>query len=503
MTIYEDNPTLNIHEDEAWIDPNIQSFYLTIGERGYGKSILSEYVANELYDNGVTIIDLHAVSNLENFFWCVNLNHGKKHKEWMEKHPNERVPLQCKCKQAYPIMILCPVYQVWDQKKLDFANGKYYTKEELVKKGYLEYDRNHPIEKPKHLQPVPLIVIKHVPLPKKAKGARNEEFIKIFTEALIQCRKERRILCVNPLMWDEDHEAYHFKTLEIILRQIRHIAYEHFQPLSEKLLGKHWNKWTVQEKSWHRTAIIMREASEILVSGTKGDYSGDSLLTKKASMSFAKSSRHFSINIILDLQRYEDLFLPVREQHSILILKHTPEKLLGEKLSQYEEKIDSKRLEILEKTRYSSKGFKKANRLWPNIKRLKHNYAYIVKSENIPRLQKIPMPSFHHKEPTDNWCKIMNVSYTTNKELIKTEIETKIDNNMLKPNESQEKILYHTIRELKEVKTMKWDEILTKLTEMQEHGSIVYPKSFKDITNNAIRKKYSDMKRKTEIILTA
>ena len=503
MTIYEDSPTLKVQLDEAWIDPNKQNFYFTVGERGYGKSVFDEYVANELYDNGITVIDLHASDNLENFFWCVNLDHGKKCDRWMENNPNQRVPLQCKCKQAYPIMILCPEYRVWNQKEIDYANGKYYTKKEWAAKGYLEYDRNHPPVKPKELQPLPLIVVKHIPLPSKGKNSKNEEFIKVFTEALLQCRKERRVLCVNPKMWLAEHESYHFKTLEIILRNIRSIAYEHFQPLTEKQLGKPKSKWTIQELSWHRTALVIREASELLPQGTKGDYSGDSLLAKKGMMGLTKKSRHESINLILDTQRFEDIVPNIREQHSVLIIKHSKEKLLGEHLKEYEEKIDSQRLKILEKTRYSSNGYKKVRKAWPYIKELGFNYAYLVRSDNMPRLEKIPTPSFHHKEPTDNWCNIMNVSYTTNKDLIKTISESKVDKNLLKPNESQDKILYHTIKDLKEVKKMRWDKILIHLIEMQEHGSIVYPKSFKDITNNSIRKKYSDMKKKIEIVLTA
>ena len=503
MTIYKDSPTLNIHEDEAWIDPNKQNFYLTIGERGYGKSVFDEFVANELYDKGITIIDLHGADNLENFFWCVNFNHGKEHKDWMRDNPNQREPLQCECSQAFPILILCPEYVQWDMKSIDYANGKYYTKNEWKALGNIEYNRINPPVKPKELQPEPLIVVKHLPLPKKSKSAKNPEFIEAFTNALLQARKERRILCVNPKMWLEEHEDYHFKTLEIILRQIRHIAYEHFQPLTEKQLGKPKSKWTDQELSWHKTAIVIREASEILPQGTKGDYSGDSLLSKKASMGLVKKSRHESINLILDTQRFEDLFPPVRDNHSILIIKHTPEKLLGDNLKQYEEKIDGKRLEILERTRYSSKGFKKANRLWPNIKRMGYNYAYIVKSDNTPRLNEIPMPRFHHKQPTDNWCNIMGVYYTINKELINTVQESKVDSKMLKPNESEEKILYHTIKELKEVKKMKWDKILEKLIEMQEHSSIKYPKPINKMTNVSIRKKYSDMKKKIEIELIA
>ena len=501
MTIYKDEPTLENYDDDAWIDPNSQNFYLCIGERGFGKGVFDEFVANELYDSGITIIDLHGADNLENFFWCVNLNHGKEHDAWKTEHPNEREPLECECSQAYPILIICPNYVEWDQKSLDFANGKYYTREQWENKmrdgETLEpYDKTNPPEKPIELQPEPLIVVKHVPLPMKSRNAKNAEFIEAFTSALLQARKERRILCVNPKMWLPEHESYHFKSLEIILRQIRHIAYEHFQPLTEEALGRKKKDWTVQELSWHRTAIIIREASEILPQGTKGDFSGDSLLSKKGMMGLVKKSRHESVNLILDTQRYSDIFPPVRDEHSILVLKHTPDKLQGEELKKYEDKIDLKREAILEKFNYNKKGFKKANKRYPNIKKMGYNYAYIIKSDDVPRLETIPMPKFHHKLPTDNWCNLMQVYYTINKDLIKVTQESKIDATNLKPNESQEKILYHTIKDLKDEKKFKWDIVLEKLIELQEHSVLHYPKLIKDMTNASIRKKYSDMRKK-------
>ena len=186
MTIYKDEPTLDNYEDDAWIDPNGQNYYLTIGERGFGKGVFDEFVGNELYNNGVTIIDLHGADNLENFFWSVNLDCGKKHDAWKTEHPDEKEILECECGTAYPILILCPNYVEWDQKALDFANGKYYTKEQWENKmrdGELlePYDITNPPEKPIELQPEPLIVVKHVPLPMKSKNAKNSEFIEIFT----------------------------------------------------------------------------------------------------------------------------------------------------------------------------------------------------------------------------------------------------------------------------------------------------------------------------------
>ena len=501
MTLYDDEPTLDHHADEGWIDPNIQQFYFVTGSRGFGKSVLDEFIANELYENGVTIIDVHAADNLENFFWSVNLNHGKEHDAWKAENPDEREPLVCKCSKAYPILILCPDYVEWDEKSLDFANGKYYTEEQWNNKMKDEgsilvpYDKTNPTEKPKELQPEPLIVVKHVPLPKKSKTARNEEFIEIFTEALLQCRKERRILCVNPKMWLEEHESYHFKSIEIILRQIRNIAYKHFQPLTEEQVGRPKKDWTVQELSWHRTAIIIREASELLQQGTKGDFSGDSLLSKKSMMGLVKKSRHESVNLILDTQRYSDLFPPIRENLDVLIIKHTSEKLLGDELLKYENMVDTKRLEILEKHKYSKRGFRIANKRHPNIRKLGYNYAYIIKSDNVPRLQKIPMPQFHHKLPTDNWCNLMRVYYTINKDLIKITNDSTKEAINTKPNDSEEKILYHTIKDLKEKKMM-WGDILIKLSGLQEHGVLHYPKVIKEWSNISIRKKYSDMKKK-------
>ena len=57
MTIYKDEPTLDNYDDDAWIDPNAQNYYLAIGERGFGKGVFDEFVANELYNNYSKIIE--------------------------------------------------------------------------------------------------------------------------------------------------------------------------------------------------------------------------------------------------------------------------------------------------------------------------------------------------------------------------------------------------------------------------------------------------------------
>ena len=108
------------------------------------------------------------------------------------------------------------------------------------------------------------------------------------------------------------------------------------------------------------------------------------------------------------------------------------------------------------------------------------------------------MPRFHHKMPTDNWCNIMRVSYTVDESVIKN-IDNKTNSSVLKPNDSDEKLLYHTIKELRNPdsgKGLKWSEVLATLAERQDNGAIRYPRPLKEMSNDVIRQKWVGLKRK-------
>lgn len=501
MMFYKDDTTYS-ETSGHWIDVNSQQYIQTFGQRGFGKSVLDEFVANELYDNGFTILDLYAADNLENLFWCVNLEHKKKHRDWIETHPDQKEPLECECDTAYPILVLCPEYVYWDEKSLEFANGMFYTEEQWLQKSRDSgqvlpvYDRSDPPKKPSNLQKEPLIKIHRIPQPVLAKTNPNTDVVRSFTDAILLARKERRILVMNPKFWAR--ESYMFKTLEIILRSISDITEKYFQPLTKQHLGKPKSEWTVQELSWHRTAIIMREVGEIMPQGTKSDASGDSLLSKKALLNLIRKSRHTKTTCVFDAQREMDLFPNVRDEVNITILKHSSRKLLGDGLAKYEDIIDEQRKKILEKYSYSNKGLRIANRKFPRIGELNFNYAYVIYSNDFMRLWRIPMPRFHHKMPTDNWCNITGVSYKFDESAIKI-TDKKASSSAMKPNESDEKILYHTVRELRtpeKGKGLKWDDVLIALAERQESGVIRYPKPFRGMSNDAIRQKWTGLRRK-------
>lgn len=79
----------------AWISPNRQQIIMTQGQRGSGKSSLNEFVAEELYNDGWTVLDLWASDNLENAFWCVNLNCKEKYDKKKLESPKEKEEIHC------------------------------------------------------------------------------------------------------------------------------------------------------------------------------------------------------------------------------------------------------------------------------------------------------------------------------------------------------------------------------------------------------------------------
>src|SRR3989304_2735483 len=74
----------------AWINPNRPQVILTQGMRGAGKSLLDEMVAEQLYLQGWTILDLLAARNAENFFWAINKNCKELWKHKIAQDPSLR-----------------------------------------------------------------------------------------------------------------------------------------------------------------------------------------------------------------------------------------------------------------------------------------------------------------------------------------------------------------------------------------------------------------------------
>lgn len=482
----------------AWISPNRQQVIMTQGQRGSGKSNLNEFVAEELHNNGWTVLDLWASDNLENCFWCVNCNCKEKYGLMRQEHPEQKEEIHCNCNIRYPISILCPDYIEWDNNALDHYNGVFYTKNEWIAKlrnqgeVIVEYDRIHPPRKP-DCEVKNWIKIKHLPKPSKTdRTGNNELIVQKFIEALLEARKERRILVFNPKLFPNEFEK--FKTLEIIIRSLGDIAFCHFKQLTEKEVGKPRSQWTKEQICWHRMVVVMRELGELTASVLKGE--NESTLAKKAILNFIRKARHYNISLCTDYQRPEDAFSGVRDQANIFVLKRAPKRLFGDEWIWAFDQIVKERQKIFDKMGYNQLSFRKANEKWPRIEELNMNRAYVVYSNDRIRLWEIPTPNFHHKQPEDHFEQITGISFrisqTHNESVLPGTSSTMV-------TESNEKVLHSFIFQLRNPtngKTMNWEDVLKYLAQEQEKGTIKWKNPFKEMKPNTISKWYARMNRR-------
>ena len=338
----------------AWINPSRPQVILCQGARGAGKSMLDEMAAEQLYLQGWTILDLLAARNAENLFWAIN----KKHKEeWVRKvkqDPSLKGMPHCQCNTSYPITVLIPEYMEFDRKKLDDFNEVYLTKKEYLRicverKWIPEWDAN---KKPRRDQFIkgwqPKMRLRLLPAPTTT-GSNKQLIEEIFMKAVVEARRERRIVCMNPMFYPNEYHKY--RTMEIIIRCLGRMMYTHFRPLTEKEVGKPrynadgkdlWNKY---QRNHHRVAVVMREFGEVTAAVLKGE--NQSTMAKKALLDYIRQTRHYNITLIGDYQRPDDVFSGIRDQADLFIIKRSPRKLLGDAWKWMFDDIEQRREKII------------------------------------------------------------------------------------------------------------------------------------------------------------
>ena len=293
----------------AWINPNRPQVILCQGARGAGKSVLDEMAAEVLYLQGWTILDLLAARNAENLFWAINKNHKEEWKKKVELDPSLRGMPHCQCETSYPITLLLPEYMEFDRKKLDEFNQVYLTKAEYVrmcieKKWIPEWNPN---KRPRHDEFdknwQPKMRLRLLPAPTTT-GSNKQLIEEIFMKAVVEARRERRIVCMNPMFYPNEYHKY--RTMEIIIRCLGRMMYTHFRPLTEKEVGKPRDKWSRFQRNHHRVGVVMREFGEVTAAVLKGE--NQSTMAKKALLDYIRQTRHYNISLIGDYQRPDDVF---------------------------------------------------------------------------------------------------------------------------------------------------------------------------------------------------
>lgn len=499
--------TIHFEKKGAFINTDFAKVYLTQGMRGSGKSNLDEMIVEQLYLKGWTVLDLLGARNMENLYWAVNKNCREKYLERIRINPSLKGMMHCNCSRRYPISVVVPDYIKFDSHSIDMYNEKFWKKSELIEMmkqkgqridGILEYDRNHPPVKNSVKE---WVKIKHLP-PPTVSGSNKDLITDIFYDAVLEARRERRIIVMNPMLFP--NEFHRYKTLELVIRSLEQLMYRNFKPTTPESVGKSRGlsfpvpeegipsmgipKWTPIEKNWNKLCVLMREFGEVTANALKGE--NQSTLTKKALLQYIRQTRHYGISLVGDYQRPDDVFPSIREQADIFLIKRAPKKLLGDGWDWLFREIELRRKTIFKKHGMSQPIINYADKVFPRVEQLAKNYAYVVYPDNQFRLIKIPTPTFHHKQEDEHFENDTGIIWKESEHVNLQKAVGSSENKLAKDVETDETEtkLFNVIERIIGNNKPNWDLVVTELTKLGNTGIIKVPATWQ--SKDAVRKWY-------------
>lgn len=489
------------------IPDNKQSITITIGTRGFGKSATQELFLESLFEKGWNVFDAWG-TGMESMFYCVNLNCKQKRENKLSELKQElqkahqlrdaeksdeiikqiaikKSELECICHKRYPITILCHESIEIDQKALDKINEVHYSQEEWEKKFPDKmYDFIYPPEKPLSARPKSWIKVVKLPHPSKSDDTKiNREIVRIFTDALVSCREEKRILTYVPKLFPDSYSRY--RTFAIIVEKLPDIMDEDFKPLSESELGIPESCWTKYQKNHHRICVLMRELGSIAPNNMKGNIFAT--YTKRAVLSIIRESRNHHITLLGDVQRIEDVFTSIRTQANTVIMKNTTTSLIGDDLQFVNKWIEKSHESMFKTYGYNSKVKDFVYSKYPPLNQLDKNYCYVVYQDDFIDLTEIPNTHHHHKREDDDLYKLIGFSYKINEDLLYSLKETKTKKTEeINADDSELYDFINKMRNPKDGKAISWKLIKDDLVKQQSEGKFKKCNKFNQMHYNSI-----------------
>ena len=505
-------------------DDKVQCIFV-FGQRGSGKSVLIEQYAEWYYRHGITPLYIWAARSNENVTIGVNKNckyHWdkviKKQEELVKTAENDEMKqkiqkmiddaknsLHCNCRNAYPVSWLVPDY--WEFSGVEQYNTCWSGKEEydiayergLVTRPSDELINSHinnekddlinrKLKKPKHLIKTDLIRICPFTIPTDKKKA--EEFAVQFVKYLLDARKGRRWIVMNPMMFLTPDDK--FKTISYIVTHLQNWMEDYFQPPTPESVAKMRgiskpvpsNEWSKIEENSNKAALIF---SELRTVAPTNRYSPEtkSSLSKRSIIDISAELRHKNLYLIGDLQNAEDLNESIKPLSDFIAIKNATQQLLGKEYYYFIQGIENRRKSLLIKMSHGQyMDFSKAppqfkyylDRFIPRIQELPVNKTYVVWPNNEHKLMTVYGASWHHKQEGESLQSLTGITWKLKREHLQStnvsETKQNITEKQAKSSKKQDTmyVMRWCVEEF--IRTGGWPTVVINLAKKVDAGDL-------------------------------
>ena len=532
--------------DEPWLSFEEPTVVLCQGMRGSGKGVVVDSIVEKLYNQGFNIWHLWGARSLENLYYVVNKNCKEKYAKLktiidaffeqnflslktrcackglrgkeLEKYIQTAIDigliknvgskykvtedgiklhlnkfLHCKCHKTYPVLWIVPDYIEFDQESLDRFNGVYWKDFDEFKEHLNEITSEEKrllfegkLKKPEDLRPKSMIVIGKITPPTTSQ--RKDVFREEFTKIVLQARDERRIVVMNPAVFEGAVDK--FDTITEIFRMISYLMNTsgHFSPLTENQVGKPIKYWTKKQLSWHKVAIILNELRSIAPSSNLSGEK-DAGKSKKAIFDYIPEARHYRTWFIGDYQRPDDVYPTIRYNANVVVVKNGSRNILGDDWNWLFTSIENqqmkfaskllrreiKNIDYLKNLKNKKPKLKQILDTRPMVDELKANQGYVTFPNNEYVKEKFTLPSFHHKQSNEMFRLDTGIKWSVNMKKKPEEPKTLTKSEKKKSIQQKKEIKKDIMRRMefwRETEKKPWDVIQEELVQLQVDGII-------------------------------
>lgn len=480
-------------DETVAVDHSRQQVCFALTIKGEGKSNLVEAEGAIEFELGYLLMDFHSPlsGNMENGFWCIPKLKDDDEILAFRKNP---IPFLRK-RKAYKVTFIASESITFTKARLDRYNDRIYTKKDMRRKGFFEYNSRSPPMKPEKDWGKEMIRVVKIPtISSHGTTDNDKEAVEIVTREMLACRDERRILVLNRKMIFS--EKQYFWVLEMMIRNLSRFYDLHCPKKYPAEFGvKTREEMLPRDRNWHRMCVITREMGELAPSKFKADKSGESTTVKRALLELARTTRHAGIDWFGDWQRRNDVASEIRDQCDTWFFKKYNLGLGGMDTIRFFEVLQSCREQILGAVRNKKRANLIIKSIYPNINKLskKYFYAYFL-SEKI-KLFRVPENKHQHKEEDMKFHEMTGIWFDHDKKLVPVSAQ----GGGGKMGVTEQRALYDAVQALRSRtgrNKLTWEGVRKELVKLQKQKQLSYRQNFEEKNSDWICATFAKLKKK-------